>query len=401
MTSYSPGSEADVSDLLKACSSNGKTVEIVGQGSKRGWGRSVTADHLLDMSGCSGITLYEPNELVLSARAGTPLAEIERTLAEHGQALAFEPMDTGPLYGRPAGSGTIGGVLLGNISGPRRVKAGAARDHVLGIKAVSGAGTIFKSGGRVVKNVTGYDLSRGLAGSWGTLALITEATFKVLPSPQTTSTLAVFGLTESAAIEALCRAMGSSWEVSSAAYIPAASSSALPGEIGLTNRAAAVLRVEGVGPSVAYRIEKLIEGLGAGADIAVLEQTSSDVLWRHLRDALPFAGRDTPLWRISVSPTGAAALVAGIAGAGDIRYIYDWSGGLIWLEVTGAAPDALAGTIRPAVAAIAGHATLVRGAARFLDVPAFSPQPAALAALAGRLKHSLDPGGVLNPARMA
>jgi glycolate oxidase FAD binding subunit len=267
---------------------------------------------------------------------------------------------------------------------------------------VSGAGTIFKSGGRVVKNVTGYDLSRGLAGSWGTLALVTEATFKVLPKPQTGSTLAVLGLSDELAIEALCRAMGSPWEVSSAAHIPAASSAALPSEIGLGGRSAAVLRVEGVGPSVAYRTEKLIEGLGAGAEVGIIEHEHSDLLWHHLRDALVFAGRNTPLWRISVAPTQAAGLVRKVAGAGDIGCVYDWSGGLVWLEVTSDAPDALAGAIRRALTEVGGgHATLVRGAARFADIPAFHPQLAPLAALASRLKHSLDPGGILNPARMA
>ncbi|MGQ4273932.1 FAD-binding protein [Terrihabitans sp. B22-R8] len=401
MTQFSCRSETEASDLLRACASRGETIEIVGHGSKRGWGRPVRADHVLDIGGCTGITLYEPNELVLSARAGTPLAEIETALAEHGQQLAFEPMDTGPLYGIAPGRGTIGGVLLANMSGPRRVKAGAARDHVLGVKGVSGAGTIFKAGGRVVKNVTGYDLPRGLAGSWGTLALVTDITFKVLPRPQTSSTLAVFDLADDLAIQGLCRALGSPWEVSSAAHIPAETAPLLPPELGIGARSVALLRVEGVTPSVAYRTERLIEGLGTDAEIAVLEQAQSDLLWRALRDVRPFSGSDKPLWRISVAPTGAAALVRTIGEAGAIRHFHDWSGGLIWLEVLDDAPDALAGAIRRAVAETGGHASLVRGAARFADVPAFPPQPAALVALAGRLKNSLDPAGILNPARMA
>jgi glycolate oxidase FAD binding subunit len=400
MASFTPRSETEAADLLRACASRGETVEIIGHGSKRGWGRAVVADHLVDMSALSGITLYEPDELVLSARAGTPMAEIERTLAEHDQSLAFEPMDTGPLFGREPGSGTLGGILLGNISGPRRIKAGAARDHVLGLKGVTGAGTPFKAGGRVVKNVTGYDLSRGIAGSWGTLALVTGITFKVLPRPQTASTLAVLGLPDAEAVEMLCGAMGSSWEVSGAAHIPAGTSALLPADFGLSGQSVALLRVEGFGPSVTYRTGKLIEGLGTSANVTVIEEPRSTALWQHLRDALFFAGGETPLWRLSVTPTRAAEMVETIARSAGVRHFYDWSGGLVWLEVLDDAADAHSGTIRSAVSAAGGHATLVRGAGRFPDVAAFQPQPPALAALAGRLKHSLDPGGILNPGRM-
>jgi glycolate oxidase FAD binding subunit len=401
MASFSPRSDVEAADLLRACASRGETVEITGHGSKAGWGRAVVADHRLDMGGCSGITLYEPDELVLSARAGTPVREIEQVLAENNQALAFEPMDTGPLYGGDPGTGTLGGILLGNISGPRRIKAGAARDHVLGLKGVTGAGTAFKAGGRVVKNVTGYDLPRGLAGSWGTLALVTDITFKVLPRPETASTLAVFGLSDAAAIEVLCTAMGSPWEVSGAAHVPAEAVTGLPESFGLPASPATLMRVEGVGPSVAYRTEKLIEGLGEGVDLAVIGEPVSDALWHYLRDARIFVGSDTALWRLSVTPSRAAAAVEAIGSTARVRHVYDWCGGLVWLEVLDDAPDAHAAAVRTAVAAAGGHATLVRGAARFPGVPAFQPQPPALAALAGRLKHSLDPGGILNPGRMA
>jgi len=162
-----------------------KTLEIVGHGSKRGIGRAAQWDLSLDLSDLSGVTLYEPEELVLSARAGTPLAEIETLLAAHNQELAFEPMDYGPVFGAPAGCGTIGGTIAANLSGPRRIKAGAARDHFLGVSAVSGRAETFKSGGRVVKNVTGYDLCKVLAGSHGTLAVMTDVTVKVLPRAET------------------------------------------------------------------------------------------------------------------------------------------------------------------------------------------------------------------------
>jgi glycolate oxidase FAD binding subunit len=189
MTTFTPATAEETLNIVRWAAGEETPLEIVGHGSKRGIGRPSQAEHVLDLSQLSGVTLYEPEELVLSARAGTPLAEIEALLERHNQQLAFEPMDYGPLLGGEPGRGTIGGVLGANLSGPRRIKAGAARDHVLGVNAVSGRGEAFKSGGRVVKNVTGYDLSKGLAGSWGTLAVVTDVTFKVLPAAETERTL--------------------------------------------------------------------------------------------------------------------------------------------------------------------------------------------------------------------
>ena len=216
----SPASPEEVLAAVRWALAGCSPLEVVGHGSKRGIGRPVEAAATLDLSRLTGVTLYEPEELVLSARAGTPLAEVEALLAEHGQELAFEPMDFGPLSGGVAGRGTIGGVLAANVSGPRRLKAGAARDHVLGIAAVSGRGEAFKSGGRVVKNVTGYDLSKGLAGSWGTLAVVTDVTFKVLPKAETEATLVLPGLSDLQAAAAMALALGSSAEVSGAAHLP-------------------------------------------------------------------------------------------------------------------------------------------------------------------------------------
>src|SRR5687767_3416806 len=219
---FKPANADEVRDVVAWAAAEERPLEIIGHGSKRGVGRPVQAEHTLDLSGLAGITLYEPEELVLSACAGTPLREIELLLKQRGQMLAFEPMDFGPLFGRARGRGTIGGVLAANASGPRRLKAGAARDHVLGIHAVSGRGEAFKSGGRVVKNVTGYDLSKGLAGSWGTLAVVTDVTFKVLPRPEAVATLVIAGLDDARAVTTLCEAMGTPWEISGAAHLPEA-----------------------------------------------------------------------------------------------------------------------------------------------------------------------------------
>src|SRR6266540_3843133 len=250
--SLKPRDAKEVAAAIEWAFAEGKTLEIVGQGSKREVGRAAQWDLTLDLSGLSGVTLYEPEELVLSAKAGTPMAEIEALLTAEGQQLAFEPPDYGPVLGHLPGRGTIGGIIAANLSGPRRVKAGAARDHFLGASAVSGRGETFKSGGRVVKNVTGYDLCKLLAGSWGTLAAMTDVTIKVLPRPETETTVLVLGLDDTKAVAAMAAAMGSSCEVAGAAHLPAAVAARIPlGAAVAQGRALTALRLEGVAPSVA------------------------------------------------------------------------------------------------------------------------------------------------------
>lgn len=401
MATYLCRTEAEVLDTVEACVANAETIEVVGHASKRGWGRAASTDHVLDLSELSGITLYEPDELVLSAKAGTSMLDIERTLTRHGQQLAFEPMDAGPIFGRAPGGGTIGGVLAANLSGPARIRAGAARDHVLGIRAVSGWGRAFKSGGRVVKNVTGYDLSRGLAGSWGTLAVLTDLTFKVIPRPETSATLAVLDLDDAAAIALLCDAMGSPWEVSGAAHVPAGTSGALPGAAFAGGRAVTLLRLEGFAESVRYRMDRLADRLGLQYTREVLDASVSVPLWCSVRDVLAFTARDCPLWRVSVAPGDAARLVATIRSECRLQHFYDWSGGLTWLQPDRDMADLGAAAIRRAVSAAGGHATLVRGGNTSDDIARFQPQSDVLAALSARLKSSLDPKGILNPGRMS
>jgi glycolate oxidase FAD binding subunit len=397
-----PKDAQGVLDAVAWAAAEEMPLEVVGHGSKRGVGRPVQAEYALDLSGLSGVTLYEPEELVLSAKAGTPVAEIEALLEASSQMLAFEPMDFGPLAGAARGRGTIGGVLAANASGPRRLKAGAARDHILGIAAVSGRGEAFKAGGRVVKNVTGYDLSKGLAGSWGTLAVTTELTFKVLPRPETEATLVIAGLTDEAAVATLCSAMGTPWEVSSAAHLPEGIAAALPdAALAAGGRAATLLRLEGFAPSVDYRAEKLTALFAALGEMGRLERDASARLWRAVRDAEAFAGAG-PVWRVSVAPTAGPKLVAALARRYALRACYDWSGGLVWLGLPDEAEDALAAEIRAAIAAIGGgHATLMRGSpALRTAISPFQPQPPALAALSQRLKAQFDPRGILNPGRM-
>ncbi len=368
-------------------------LEILGSGSKREHGRPVEGAAPLDVSRLSGIRLYEPEELVLTAGAGTPLAEIEQALAACRQMLAFEPPDLGPLYGRPAGRGTLGGMLACNLAGPRRVKAGAARDHFLGATAVNGQGEIFKTGGRVVKNVTGYDLCKLLAGSFGTLAVLAEATLKVLPAPEHVETLLLAGLDDAAAVAAMSRALGSAADVSAAAHLPAGLASAIAvGEGG----AATLLRLEGTRASVADRLELLRREIGPGE---ALDEPASQAAWRALRDLAPFQdSAGEAVWRISVPPAAGAAAVRPFTGAA--RYFFDWGGGLLWLALP-AQGDAGAARIRAAIAATGGHATLMRAPESVrAAVEVFPPQEGALAALTRRVKDSFDPARRLNPGRM-
>jgi glycolate oxidase FAD binding subunit len=398
-----PRDAAEAEQAVQWALAGGKTLEVVGRGSKRAIGRAAQWDATLDLSGLSGVTLYEPEELVLSAKAGTPLAEIEALVAASEQELAFEPMDYGPLLGAAPAGGTIGGALSANLSGPRRIKAGAARDHFLGFSAVSGRGETFKSGGRVVKNVTGYDLCKLLAGSWGTLAAMTEVTIKTLPRAQTEETLLALDLDDKIAGKAMNAAMGSFADVSAAAHMPAAIAARLA-DITAARGAVTAFRLEGVTPSVVHRKSLLEDLIAPFGGLGTLCGSASRALWRAIRDVAPFAAGgpagDRIIWRISTAPSRGPELGCTLAERAQAEILYDWAGGLIWAALP-PADDAGAGLVRATVAAAGGHATLIRAPAAIrAAVDVFTPESAALAALTKRLHESFDPRGVLNAGRM-
>jgi glycolate oxidase FAD binding subunit len=380
----------DASELRRAVEwalNDGVTLDVRGGGSKLDLGKPMQCDQVLDVSGISGIVDYAPEELVVTLRAGTPMREVEALLAQRNQMLAFEPPDLGPLLGRAPGEGTLVGALMGNFAGPRRLSAGAARDHLLGFSGVNGRGEAFKSGGRVMKNVTGYDLSKLLAGSWGTLAVLDEVSVKVLPAPDQTRTLLLRGLDDAAAVTAMCAAMGSPHEVSGAAHVG--------------DRTA--LRIEGVAPSVEARLKGLRELLAAsGAAMDELGTLESRSFWREVRDVAPLdAAPDAIVWRLSCPPTEGPAIVARIrAQRPAAKSFYDWSGGLIWLALP-PTTDADHLLVRAALGTTGGHATLIRAPeATRASVPVLHPQSPALTALAARVKESFDPKGLFNPGRM-
>ena len=358
-----PETEGQLAEIVAGLS---EPVRIVGGGTRGVAGPGTE----LSVAGLRGIELYEPGALTLVAKAGTPVAEIEAALAAEGQRLAFEPMDHRGLLGT-TGEPTIGGVVAANISGPRRVQAGACRDFLLGVRYVDGSGQVIKNGGRVMKNVTGYDLVKLMAGSWGTLGVLTEVSLKVLPLAESEETLMIAVEGAAQAALAMSTALGSPFEVSGAAYDPDA------GHV--------LLRVEGFAGSVAYRIEQL-RGVVGGFGVVSLADDSAG-LWRGICDVAAFHGQDGDVWRFSVKPSDAPALAAQLGADG---LLFDWGGGLIWARVP-------AGTdLRAKIGQVSGHMTLVRGTGR----AKFHPEPAPVAAISAQLRQRFDPRGLFNPGLM-
>lgn len=382
---FKPTNEGQVTEAVQWALANQTAMELVGTRSKQCVGNLMTTGCGLDFSDLTGISLYEPEELVLGAGAGCLLADIEKELDDKGQAFAFEPPDLSHLLASSS-RGTLGGMVASGFAGPRRVQAGGVRDHVLGVRAVSGRGEVFKTGGRVVKNVTGYDLPKILSGSWGTLAAMTEITFKVLPKPETQTTLALIGLDNATAMKAMSAALGSPLEVSGAAHVPGTRT---------------LLRLEGITPSVAARLESLKMLLGSFGEMSVLGRDTSGDVWRNIRDVRLIGSEpDNAIWRISVPPSQGAKVLERIESAINVNAFFDWGGGLIWLEVVDQ-DRACAAEIRGAIGAEGGHATLIRASEKSRAGSAvFQPQSAPLAMLAGRLKDAFDPKGILNPGRM-
>ena len=370
MDGFQPHNEAELAQLLGA---PGSAFELVAGGTKRGIGRPMEAP-ILDLSGLRGIVDYQPGELVLTARPGTPLAQIETLLGAQRQRLGFEP--PAPTLLEPARQQTLGGVLMANSSGSRRVTAGSARDHFIGFRAVNGRGEAFVGGGRVVKNVTGFDLPKVLAGSWGTLAALTEVTVRLVPAAESERTLLFAAASVDAAVSLCSQALGSMFEVSSAAFVP--------------GRGVA-LRLEGLVSSVHSRSTGLLTALGQTAP-ALLEGEASRRFWQWVGAAEALA--ECPvIWRLSVAPRQAARILDDIEPE---TFQLDWGGGLIWAGTRQLDAPRVRGALR------GGHATLIRATATERRANAvFEPQAPAIAAIAARFKAAFDPQNRLNPGRMS
>jgi glycolate oxidase FAD binding subunit len=388
---HSPASEAEAAALVAGFAQSGTPLAIRGGGTRSGLGRPSQTAATLSTARLSGITLYEPAEQVIGAKSGTPLAVIDRALAEKGQMLPFEPMDHRALFGS-TGEPTIGAVFAGNISGPARIARGAARDAAIGVRFINGKGEAIKSGGRVMKNVTGLDLVKLQCGALGTLGLVTEVHFKVMARPERAVTLVWRGLSDNHAARLMAGALGSPFEPSAAAHLPAG--------IG-EETARTLLRLENFSFSIDYRVAELAKLLKTHGRPDLIEGAGHDGLWRQVRDAAFFAGEESAVWRLSVAPTEGPRIREAIRRAlPDSRGYYDWGGGLIWLA-TDIGGDAGAAAIRAAIPPGGGHATLVRAPDMIrAAVPVFQPQGAALMRVTSGIKASIDPLGLFEPGRM-
>jgi len=383
-----PSDEAELAAAVADAVAARTPLAVVGGGTHAGYGRPMQTAQTLSTTALSGVTLYEPAELVLSAKAGTPLAEIAALLAQNRQRLAFEPPDLRRFYGAE-GEPTVGALAAVNLAGPRRIQVGAVRDSLIGVRAATGRGEIVKSGGRVMKNVTGYDLVKFLAGSFGTLGVFSEVTFKVLPEPETEATLVIAGLDDERAVAALSAALGSPFSVTGAAHIPGAPARTL-------------IRLEGFDASVADRAQRLAKLLAPFGAAEILSADASASVWVSVRDLDAIgAPAGAPVWRVSVKPTAGPAVVVAASAAFDAHILYDWGGGLVWIA-GGEGPDAGAAVIRAAIHANGGgHATLVRAPDSIrLSVDVFEPPSEPILTLTRKLKQSFDPAGILNPGRM-
>ena len=387
--------EAAVQNAVAAAYAAREPLLIHGGNTKSAMLRPVQAARVVCLADNVGVTLYAPKELVFSARSGTPVAEIEAVLSQAGQHLIAEPPDYARLLGaEPGARQTLGGIVSTNLSGPRRVAWGAVRDHVLGVRAVNGTGEIIRSGGRVLKNVTGLDLCKLLTGAHGTLGVLTEITLKVLPAPEDSASVIVRGLAPEAAVGVLSDALGSPFGVSGAAHLPARAAAIL-GEVGPLT----LVRIEESAASVVYRSEKLRAGLTARGVTEIWPRAKSEPAWRAIRDAdlLPNESGDA-IWRISVRPSQGPAVLNAVETAGGNGYL-DWGGGLA--IVAGPATEAMHATVSQAVKAVGGVWTLLRAPAPWRAVvPVVPPEAPALSAITRRVKAALDPAGILNPGRI-
>lgn len=398
---FLPRDSKDLSDILSKASADKRPLEVIGEKSKQYIGRPMKVEATLSTRQLSGISFYSPEELVISVRAGTSLSMVEHTLRHEEQQLAFEPIDYGPLFGLTTGQGTIGSVIACNLSGPRRVRAGAARDALIGIQGVNGRGEFFQNGGRVMKNVTGYDLNKGLCGSWGTLCVFNEVTLKVIPRYETAVTLIIKGLDDRLAINALCDAMASPYEITGAVHLQKAPASLLsdPQIVGLDASITAI-RLENFEAAVKTRSAKLRTQLSCYGDVLEFNEKASTTFWQDMRHLKFLTQSKAPIWRISTAPKNGPILVSEIERIVPVSAVYDWSGGLIWLEVPESS-DVSASDIRRSLAHLGGHATLIRANTDVRTrTEVFHPIPGALGTLTRGIKDSFDPHHILNPERM-
>ncbi len=384
---YSPQSEEELADIIKGAVVDRDTLRVKGGGSRLALGRYIEAAGTVVTTGMAGIEQYNPGALSLVVKAGTPLTQLNQVLAEAGQRLAFEPMDHRAMFSTEGTEPTIGGVVACGISGPRRIRVGACRDALIGVRFVNGKGEIIKNGGQVMKNVTGYDLVKFMCGSYGTLGVLTELSFKTSPLPETEATFVITGLDDLAANKFMSDALKLPLDISAAAHVP-------------LDEPKTYLRVEGITGFVKTRLNALKDLSGQQNEKAHCHELSgqeSEDVWAGIRDILPFAKTTGDIWKISVKPTDGPLYIESLKKHISVQHFYDWAGGLIWLLTTGNTVEDER-VIRQVLKAYGGHGTLVRASDEAREaVSVFQPEPPVLAGLASRVREQFDPDNILNP----
>jgi glycolate oxidase FAD binding subunit len=385
MKAIAPENESEAADAVREAAEKNSPFEIVAGGTKRDYGRPVTADAILDVSALSGIVKYEPEELVLTVRSATPIAEIKAALAEKKQMLGFEACDWGPLFGAEPARATLGGVVSTNATGSRRVKAGAVRDHIIGCRFINGKGEIIKAGGHVIKNVTGFDLPKLMCGAFGTLGVLTEITMRVSPLPERVAVLAMTSEPETG-FRLLREAAKLPLDVSGLAYVPS------------DRLGKAYIRVEGTRAAVEQKRAELQKRF-AGQNPRPLEDAAAHDCFREIGDGTLFVEGNTDVWRLCVPAPSAyeALLAARTEKTGP--WCADWAGGLLWL---GLPPDMdTAMRLRGLTQRFGGHATLMRASPEArAELALFEPETPARAAITQSVKAAFDAKHILNPGRM-
>jgi len=393
-----PQTEDELAEVIRSAAEHLRPVEIVSGGTKRGLGRPIDAEIRLDVGRLSGVVCYEPDELIFTANAATPMAEIDAMLSEKDQMLGFAPADWAALYGKETGHATLGGVVGANACGARRLKAGAVRDHLIGCRFVNGTGETVKAGGRVVKNVTGFDVPKIMCGAFGTLGVLTELTFRVVPAPKRAPAIAIRNCTAEDGLSFLRQAARLPLEPTGLAYLPATvcSASKAMADAGLAHtNGVAVIRVEGAEDPIIDKLARLKSHFSK-QDTMVLDDDAARALFREVEDGTPFLDHDTDIWRLFVPSTNALAAI----GMSEAHFWYaDCAGEILWLGLP--ASREIAERLRENAKNIGGYATLMRAEdnAR-ARIPVFEPEPPARAALSRAVKTAFDPLHILNPGRM-
>lgn len=390
---FRPASDHEAAELIGDAARAGTRFEIISSGTKRHLGRPVDANAILDMSAVAGIIDYKPEELVLSARAGTRLAEIERLLAQNNQALGFEPCEWGPMLGAPTGIQTIAGVVAADVCGPRRVKSGSVRDHVIGCRFINGHGEVIKAGGTVIKNVTGFDIPKLMCGAFGTLGVLTEVTLRVLPRAKYSATLILRDQPPEEGLSTLIAAAQTPADATALVYLPVPAID-LVDPAGGGSRGEALIRIEGTTAAIEERIA-LLRAKFPETEVALLNDEETQILFRTIGNGSLF-GREDDIWRLCVPSSHAANA---ITEAHAQLWYADWAGGLLWLQLPASAE--IAERLRGITAAFGGHATLFRAgseARRAIDV--FEPEAPVRSRLTTAIKQAFDPQRVFNRGRM-